>query len=394
MKFARLASSVFVLKIVFTIIAVLIAVCMVYYFNRLCFSENTTIKAVINPNESIIKKLSSRQKKISDKGLYITSWSAQSKQKMDYIKNILKTRGLNTIVVDVNYFLEEPLLKLAKEKKLNKNTIVTASPWLTKFVEDMHKDGVIVSARIVAFKDDHLIIARPDLSIRLPDGKEYRDHKNGRWVDPYSEEGCLFKELLAERAALSGVDEIQFDYIRFPAEGAAENIVLPHKKIYLQKAGTTEIDRVDIICRFLKNTRQRLQKYNVSMALDIFGIIAWQEKRDIKTLGQDLKKMSEFLDVLSPMLYPSHFHNGYDGYSNPGSEPYHFMYVGVKKSLEILSGEATVLVPWIQGFNLKSPNYGPAYIDAQIKACKDLGVNKYLIWNARNVYDSVYVKKI
>ncbi|OGC05572.1 hypothetical protein A2230_08770 [candidate division WOR-1 bacterium RIFOXYA2_FULL_36_21] len=374
-------------------IFILTAFFMMVYLGRVSLSQvektSSQQQKSLPPNEDIIKKLSSRKKRTSDKGLYITSWSAQSNKKMDYIKHILKTRKLNTIVIDVNYLLEEPLLKLAKAKKLSKDTIVTPSPWLTKFVEGLHKEGVIVSARIVAFKDDHLIIARPDLSIRLPGGGEYRDNKNGRWVDPYSEDGRLFKELLAERAALSGVDEIQFDYIRFPAEGAAGNIVLPHKKIYLQKAGTAEVSRVDVLCQFLKETRGRVEKYNVSIALDIFGIIAWQDKKDIKTLGQDLKRMSEFLDVLSPMLYPSHFHNGYDGYANPGSEPYHFMYMGVKKSLEILSGEATVIIPWIQGFNLKSPNYGPSYIDAQIKACRDLGVEKYLIWNARNVYDAV-----
>jgi hypothetical protein len=90
------------------------------------------------------------------------------------------------------------------------------------------------------------------------------------------------------------------------------------------------------------------------------------------------------------MFYPSHFHAGYDGYANPGSYPYYFVNTGVKKAKEILSGEATILVPWIQGFNLRSPNFGPGYMLEQIKACKDEGVDRYLIWNARNDYEVTF----
>jgi len=323
-------------------------------------------------------------KRSSERGIYITSWSAQSKRKMDYIKNIMKTRGLNTIVVDVNYLLDPYLIPLAKQHKLSRDIKVTAAPALSRLTEDFHKEGFIVTARIVCFKDDHLVIARPDLSVMLPGGVPYRDHKGGHWADPYSEEVRIYKELMAEMAALSGVDEVQFDYIRFPAEGKAKNAIFPFE--------IKDISRVDVICQFLKDVRTRLDKYNVSMALDIFGVVAWQSKTDIKTLGQDLKRMAKYLDVLSPMLYPSHFHAGYDGFANPGSEPYYFMNTGVKKSLEIISGETTVLAPWIQGFNMSSPNYGPSYITAQIKACRDAGVHRFLIWNARNVYDTVPVR--
>ena len=322
-------------------------------------------------------------KRTSHQGIYITASTAQSKVRMEYIKRIMKSRGLDTIVVDINSIVERVLLPYAKEKRL-KEFKVGALPWLVRFTEDLHKEGYIVTARIVMFKDDHLVIARPDISIRLPNGHEYRDHKWGRWVDPYSEDGRLYKELMAEVAAASGVDEVQFDYIRFPAEGKAKSAVFAHK--------IEGMTRVDIISKFLADVRERVSKYNVSMGLDIFGVTAWQSRVDIDLLGQDLKKFAKYLDVLSPMLYPSHFHRGYDGFANPGSEPYHFMNSGVKRSLSILSGEATKLVPWIQGFNLSSPNYGSSYITAQIKGCKDGGTDSFLIWNARNNYDVVPIK--
>ena len=186
--------------------------------------------------------------------------------------------------------------------------------------------------------------------------------------------------MIAEVAAASGVDEVQFDYIRFPAEGNMDAVAFSTEE-------TKGLSRVDMICKFLSDVKDHIGRKNVSLAVDIFGVTAWQSKQDVVTLGQDLKKMSQYLDVVSPMLYPSHFHEGYDGYANPGSEPYYFMHAGVTKSLQILSGEAVTLVPWIQGFDLKSPNFGPDYIKAQVKACEDAGVKNFLIWNASNRYD-------
>jgi hypothetical protein len=281
-------------------------------------------------------------------------------------------------VIDAKEILSKPFLLLLKEKKLFSDTKADPSPWLSKLVQELHREGFIVTVRLVTFKDDHLVIARPDLAVKLKGGGIYRDHKGGRWSDPYSDEVRWYNELIAEAAAASGVDEIQFDYIRFPAEGAARHAFYPHAK--------EALSRVEVICKFLQSVRERTARYNTSLAVDIFGITAWQSKNDIENLGQDLKRMAKYLDVLSPMFYPSHFHSGYDGFANPGSHPYYFVNTGIKKAREILSGEATVLVPWIQGFNLRSPNFGPNYILEQLKASREEGVEGYLIWNARNDY--------
>lgn len=323
-----------------------------------------------------------RQKRKSERGLYITAYTAQLPRKFNELKRRAKEVGLNTLVIDVKEILSRPYLQLARERKINSQVKVSPSPWLAKLVWELHQDGFIVTARIVVFKDDHLVLARPDLGVRVEGGGLYRDHKGGKWADPYADEVRLYNALIAETAALSGVDEIQFDYIRFPAEGAAHKIILPYQK--------KDQGRVEVICSFLNEVRERIAKYHTSLAVDIFGVTAWQSKNDIINLGQDLKQMAKYLDVLSPMFYPSHFHAGYDGYANPGSYPYYFVNTGVKKAKEILSGEATILVPWIQGFNLRSPNFGPGYMLEQIKACKDEGVDRYLIWNARNDYEVTF----
>ncbi|KAF0134472.1 MAG: GTP-binding protein [Candidatus Saganbacteria bacterium] len=331
-------------------------------------------------DEPSIKEPIKKEKRTSDRGIYVTASTAQSSSRLNYLIKQCKNLNLNTMVIDVKEVVKTDALELAKEKMLNSDFVVEPSEWLKKLTARLHEEGFIVTARVVAFKDDHLVIARPDLGIHLAGGALYRDRKGGRWANPYLREVRLYNEIISEIAAASGVDEIQFDYIRFPTEGAAKSI--PYN---------TKTTKVEIINEFLKGTKARLDKYNVSLAVDIFGITAWQDLKDVNSLGQSLEAMSKYLDVLSPMLYPSHFHAGYDGFSNPGSYPYHFMNTGVKKSQEILaSAECTTkLVPWIQGFNMRSPNFGSNYIREQIKACHDEGIDSFLIWNARNVYDSV-----
>ena len=323
-----------------------------------------------------------RDKRRSERGLYVTAYTTQNSSYFNYLKKQAKQSGLNTIVIEAKTILRRPFVKLIKECRINSRTKVRPDPWLTKVTKELQDDGFIVSVRLVTFKDDHLVIARPDLAVRVAGGKLYLDHMGGRWGDPYSEEVRLYNALIAECAALSGVDEVQFDYIRFPAEGKAHSAYFPFEK--------KGVSRVEIINLFLKEVRERLEKYNVSIAVDIFGVTAWQKENDIENLGQDLKRMAKHIDVLSPMFYPSHFHSGYDDFENPGSHPYYFVNSGVKKAKEILAGEEVAIVPWLQGFDLRSPNFGPDYILEQIRACRDEGVERFLIWNASNDYRATF----
>ena len=318
-----------------------------------------------------------KEKRTSGRGIYVTATVAQLPQRFDELKKQCLAAGLDTMVIDAKDMVRGPYLQLAREHKLSPDTKAVANPWLSKLAAQLHKDNLILPARIVVFKDDNLALARPDLGVHLGGGL-YRDKRGGKWVDPYADEVRLYNALIAETAAISGVDEVQFDYIRFPAEGGALNANYPHIK--------KDVSKVDIICQFLKEVKERVAPYNTSLSVDIFGVTAWQSKVDIDNLGQDLRKMSQYLDVISPMLYPSHFHAGYDGFANPGAEPYYFIHTGVVQAAKLLSGETTALVPWIQGFDLHSPNFGTNYIREQVRACNEEKIKGFLIWNAGNNY--------
>ena len=61
----------------------------------------------------------------------------------------------------------------------------------------------------------------------------------------------------------------------------------------------------------------QLHPMGVLVSLDVFGVMAWQRQVDMGHTGQDIVKMAKHSDVISPMIYPSHFF-GMDGYDAPG----------------------------------------------------------------------------
>src|SRR5205085_10819901 len=123
---------------------------------------------------------------------------------------------------------------------------------------------------------------------------------------------------LAKWVAKSGADEIQFDYVRFPAEGNQADA-----KFHFQTA-YPDWKRADVIADFLDRAYQQLHPEGVLVSLDVFGIMAWQRNVDLAHTGQDIVRMAKYCDVLSPMCYPSHFF-GMVGSAYSCDDPVHFI---------------------------------------------------------------------
>ena len=76
----------------------------------------------------------------------------------------------------------------------------------------------------------------------------------------------------------------------------------------------------------------------VLLSLDVFGIMAWQRPVDLAHTGQDIVGMAKYCDVLSPMIYPSHFF-GMDGIAHPGDAPEHFIGESMERFEKITQGQ-------------------------------------------------------
>ncbi len=316
---------------------------------------------------------------IYTRGLYYTGHSIGNERILNVIDKY-KEAGINTIVFDakditgiVNYFSHVP--DVIEYDTHEKRTIDN----IYNLIRILKGKELYVIARIAVFRDHLLYKKNPRLAIRSRNsgGPWNRDSKE-LWVDPTNKFVQDYNIELAMELAEKGVDEVQFDYIRFPTIGNLKDAE------YSYHFG--RMSKEESITHFLKRAYQELSKRKTLLSIDIFGVVAWGKSVDIKKTGQRVDLLSKYCDIISPMLYPSHFNDNFEGFSNPGDNPYYFIYKGCKR-VRALSNKT--IRPWLQAFSWRVTNYDEAYLINQITASKDAGAFGYLFWNASNSYETV-----
>ena len=285
-----------------------------------------------------------------------------------------------------------------------------AIPNLPKYVRWAHGLGLHVIARIALFRDENIAQHHSELAVHSRrTGQPWLENGKLVWTDSSNPQVQDYNIALAKTAAAAGVDEIQFDYVRFPAEGDQADAQFAFQK-------DPKATRADVIANFLQKAYGELHPMGVLVSLDVFGVMAWQRPVDLGHTGQDIVRMVRWCDVLSPMIYPSHFF-GMDGYAQPGDAPEHFISESMERFQKITanvpSGGAAevsrvaqlpsavqsaekkdaaptvhpvVLRPWLQAFAWRTKTYSPEYIQVQVAASRAHGGVGFLFWNARNDY--------
>jgi hypothetical protein len=382
------------------------------------------------------------------RAIYLTGVMAASDHGIRIIKHWREVGG-NAVVFDikdsdgsVNIPFEHPLLG---EHKVYIHDV-------PKFVHFLHQQNMHAIARIAIFRDERLVVTHPELAVQSrKNHTAWRENGKLVWTDPSNPKVQDYDIALAKHVAQLGVDEIQFDYVRFPAEGdqkdaafvfqngqepaqadaanaksEAANAKLvaanaspegagcesPGRKSRVtaktgekpRRDGTTPDaqkpcavkpavprgpQRSDVIAGFLKKAYVELHPTGVLLSLDVFGVMAWQRPVDLSHTGQDIVQMARYCDVLSPMIYPSHFF-GMDNIPHPGDEPAHFIGESMDRFMLITKGSGVVIRPWLQAFHWRTKTYSPGYIKIQVETAKAKGGIGFLFWNAANDYSKPY----
>jgi hypothetical protein len=315
------------------------------------------------------------------RAIYLTGSSAGSARGIELVRRWHRSGG-NAVVFDIkdsdgtiNVPFNHPLARKLKSYPISN---------LPKYVRFLHSLDMHVIARQALFRDDN--IARNHGALAVQSRKLHQPwRENGKlvWSDPSNPDVQAYNLALAKYVAQSGVDEVQFDYVRFPAEGDQKDA-----QFVFQSNPT--IHRDDVIASFLDKAYSELHPSGVLLSLDVFGVMAWQRQVDLSHTGQDIVKMAQHCDVLSPMIYPSHFF-GMDGYAHPGDEPAHFISISMDRFQKVTAGTGVTLRPWLQAFAWKTRTYSPQYILTQVGASTGHGGNGFLFWNAGNDYSKPFV---
>ena len=314
------------------------------------------------------------------RAIYLTGLMAGSDHGMKIVRR-WRDAGGNAVVFDikdsdgtVNIPFEHPLIGAHK-------TYIRDLPKYTHF---LHAQGMHAIARIAMFRDERLVVSHPELAVKSKKtGQPWRENGKLVWADPSRAEVQEYDIALALAAAEAGADEIQFDYVRFPAEGDQKDASFTFQK------SRPEWQRSDVIADFLRRAYTSLHPKGVLLSLDVFGVMAWQRPVDLAHTGQDIVRMAKYCDVLSPMIYPSHFF-GMDGIEKPGDAPEHFIGESMDRFELITKDSGTVIRPWLQAFAWRTKTYSPKYIEVQVLTSKNKGGVGFLFWNANNDYSKPY----
>jgi hypothetical protein len=259
---------------------------------------------------------------------------------------------------------------------------------LPKFIRFLHSENMHAIARIAIFRDEHLVTSHPELAVKSrSNGQPWRENGKLIWTDPSNPKVQDYDIALAKFVAQAGVDEVQFDYVRFPAEGDQKDAAFTFQTDHPDHP--TKEQRSEVIADFLQRAYAQIHPTGALFSLDVFGVMAWQRPVDLSHTGQDIVAMVKHCDVLSPMIYPSHFF-GMDGIAHPGDAPEHFIGESMDRFKLITKDSGVVIRPWLQAFGWRTKTYSPQYVEVQVESAKQKGGIGFLFWNANNDYSKPY----
>ena len=318
---------------------------------------------------------------ITVKSLYLSFWGASGNSStMKNIFDIIEKTEANAIVVDIkNEYgstLYETSFEQANSYGAHKNR---TNRNISRFMKMMQDRDIYTIARIVTFKDELQAINNPDYAIKNQKGEIWRNHDNMAWVDPFDVRSHNYAIRMAQEAAKIGFDEINFDYIRFPAKS----------NLKYSKENTQE-NRIQAISTFLDSAKQKLQKYGVYISVDTYGNILWTKEGD-NNIGQTVKSLAQHADYLAPMLYTSGFAPGSFGKDNPSSYPFIVIYRSIKHIENII--EPARVRPWLQYFRdyaHTKMHYRKHEVREQIRATEELHTNGWMMWSPSSRYHLNY----
>jgi hypothetical protein len=316
-------------------------------------------------------------KRFESRGIYMSAYGIGSSKLRNDALAIIDQTDINTLVIDVKG--DAGIVPYRSEafaaQGYPAQTVVTVRD-MPALIKELHERGLYLIARIVTFKDDKLVQVKPQWAVRRNNGEIFKDREGLAWIDasiPAAWEPAI---AMAEEAAKLGFDEVQFDYVRFPDTPGLK----------FSQPNVWEM-RPFMISGFLDKAKHRLAKYNVYVSADIFGYVCWNTNDT--QIGQQLEMLSDRLDYLSPMLYPSGFTWGIPGHTMAVGSPYEIVHHSLQAAID-RSGMAGVRFrPWLQAFKdyaFDHRVFTDKEIRAQIQASDAVRAGGWLLWNAGNHY--------
>lgn len=341
------------------------------------------------------------------KAAYMTSCIASGKKLRAPLVQLLDETELNALVIDIKDFTGFVSFETG-DARFPLNTKGCYVPDMKEFIGELHKKNIYVIGRVTVMQDTTYPKSHPDAAVkRRSDGATWKDKKGLTFIDPGAIEYWDYMIDLGKVSYATGFDEINYDYIRFPSDGDMSNITFA-------RTGTTT--KAAMMKKFYEHLGGGMRKAGIPISADLFGMTT--TNTDDLNIGQVIEDALRNFDFVAPMVYPSHYPTGFNGWKNPNSVPYEIVkfsmdravmranaleqkesgwvapQVGTTTAGAMASSSpkfipkgiyANKLRPWIQDFD-----YGKVYTEvdvrAQKKAVRDSGLTSWMVWDPSNKY--------
>jgi hypothetical protein len=269
------------------------------------------------------------------------------------------------------------------------------------FIDELHAHHIYVIGREASFQDQLMVKLHPDQAVKKESATStvWRDYKGIAWIDASSRSHWEYLVALAKEAHDIGFDEINFDYIRFPADGNMKDIYFPL---------SDNQKKSEVMRSFYEYVYKNVTSQGITTSADIFGMTT--TNTDDLNIGQILEYAMQNFDYVSPMVYPSHYPYNFMNLGDPNAHVYEVVKISMDKAAKRSVATTTTIFipdgrigtstpamyakpswslsklrPWLQDNNYPVP-YTAEMVKAQIKASNDSGVQSWALWNAGNRY--------
>jgi hypothetical protein len=312
---------------------------------------------------------------VNVRSVHMTEWAWSESATKDPVVALIKAGKIDNVQLDikdedglVGYDSQVPL---AVEAGTVYKTGGKPRFDIAETVKEIHDLGATITGRLVAFRDpklgkwakDH---GHMDYLIQDSSGNPYSAGNYGvaAFTNFANADVKEYNIQLAEEAAKAGFDAIMYDYVRRPENSGQ---VYPGLGDRTPTQGITD---------FLAEAAPRIRAAGAAAGAAVFGISAFAPS----SVAQDVPGMAKFLDFVSPMIYPSHWHAGEYSVKSPVDQPYDIVKQSMMDFNRMMIGTKCQVIPWLQNFSWPK-TYTAGDVADQIKAVKDTGVNSFYLWN-------------
>jgi len=356
------------------------------------------------------------------KAIYMTSCVAGTPSFRNRLISLIEETEINSVVIDIkDYSGTISFPPIAEGWKPAWVSARCGTSDMKELIANLHEKGIFVIGRITVFQDPFYAEKHPELAVaKASDGSLWRDGKGLSFIDVASQAYWDHIILLSRDSYNIGFDELNFDYVRYPSDGNMRDIAFPNSM-----RGEYGSDKQANLEAFFKYLNEKLADETLFAdvrhentgrdintpwtSVDLFGMTT--TNTDDLSIGQVQERAAPYFDFVAPMVYPSHYPDGFIGLSDPNDDPYKVVHYAMSAGARRMMASTTpvqgfmherigtstpaiytkpVFTPdrlrtWIQDFDYGG-DYDAQDVRAQIQASYDAGVNSWMIWAPSNVY--------